>query len=161
MSLEALLIIIAYLLMFLGLLGTIVPLLPGTPLILVGAIVYAIATDFAVIDGWILAILALICLGAELLEYFAAAIGAKKYGASRAGVYGAIIGGLVGIFILGPIGILIGPIAGAVAGELIAGASAPNAIRAGFGAIIGMVGGVVLKFVAGVAMIVIIIIEVR
>jgi uncharacterized protein YqgC (DUF456 family) len=50
--------------------------------------------------------------------------------------------------------------AGAVAGELIAGASAPNAVRAGFGAIIGVVGAVVLKFVAGVVMIVIILIEV-
>jgi uncharacterized protein YqgC (DUF456 family) len=152
--------VIAYLLMFLGLLGTIVPLLPGTPLILVGAIVYAIATDFAVIDGWILAILALICLGAELLDYIAAAIGAKKYGASRAGVYGAIIGVFAGFFTLGPIGILIGPIAGAVAGELLAGAGGSKAIRAGFGAIIGALGGMVLKFIAGVAMIVIILIQI-
>jgi uncharacterized protein YqgC (DUF456 family) len=153
------LIIIAYLLMFVGLVGTLLPLLPGTPLILIGAIVYAIATDFAVIDGWLLAILALICLGAELLEYFAAAIGARKYGASRAGVYGAIIGGLAGIFILGPIGILIGPIVGAVTGELFTGTSGANAIRAGFGAIIGAVGGVLLKFIAGVAMIVIILVQ--
>jgi uncharacterized protein YqgC (DUF456 family) len=154
------LIIIAYLLMFVGLLGTVIPLLPGTPLILIGAIVYAIATDFAVIDGWILAILALICMVAELFEYVAGAIGAKKYGASKAGVYGAIIGGLVGIFILGPIGILIGPMAGAVAAELFAGTSGTNAIRAGIGAIIGAVGGIVFKFIAGVVMIVIILLQI-
>ncbi|MCL0075587.1 DUF456 domain-containing protein [Dehalococcoidia bacterium] len=150
------LIVIAYLLMFVGLVGTVIPFLPGTPLILIGAIVYAIATDFAVIDGWLIALLALICLGAELLEYVAGAIGARKYGASKSGVYGAIIGGLVGIFTLGPIGILIGPIAGAVAGELLAGAGGAKAIRAGFGAIIGAIGGMMLKFIAGVVMIVMI-----
>ncbi|MBT9163454.1 MAG: hypothetical protein DDT24_00361 [Chloroflexi bacterium] len=153
-------IIIAYLLMFAGLVGTLLPLIPGTPLILVGAIVYGIATDFAVIDGWVIALLALICVGAELLEYVAGAIGAKKYGASKAGVYGAIIGGLVGIFTLGPIGILIGPIVGAVAGELLAGAGGAKAVRAGFGAIIGAVGAVVLKFIAGLVMIVIVLIQI-
>jgi len=154
------LIIIAYLLMFVGLVGTILPLIPGTPLILIGAIVYGIATDFAVIDGWLIAILALICVGSELLEYLAAAIGARKYGASKAGVYGAIIGGLAGIFILGPIGILIGPIVGAVAGELLAGTDGAKAIRAGFGAIIGAVGGMVLKFIAGLVMIVIVLMRI-
>ncbi|HAZ31097.1 MAG TPA: DUF456 domain-containing protein [Dehalococcoidia bacterium] len=153
-------IIIAYLLMFAGLAGTVIPFLPGTPLILIGAIVYAIATDFAVIDGWLIAILALICVGAELLEYIAGAIGARKYGASKSGVYGAIIGALAGIFILFPIGILIGSIAGAVAGELLAGAGGAKAIRAGFGAIIGALGGMVLKFIAGVAMIVMILIRI-
>lgn len=150
------LIIIAYLLMFVGLVGTLLPFLPGTPLILIGAIVYGVATDFAVIDGWLIANLALICVGAELMGYVAGAIGARKYGASRAGVYGAIIGGLTGMFILFPMGILIGSIVGAVAGELLAGAGGANAIRAGFGAVIGAVGGMVLKFIAGVAMIVIV-----
>ena len=154
------LIVIAYLLMFVGLVGTVIPFLPGTPLILIGAIVYAIATDFAVIDGWLIALLALICLGAELLEYVAGAIGARKYGASKSGVYGAIIGALAGIFIFFPIGILIGAMAGAVAGELLSGTSGPKAIRAGFGAIIGAVGGIVLKFIAGVAMIVIVLIQI-
>jgi uncharacterized protein YqgC (DUF456 family) len=146
--------IIACLLMFAGLAGTILPLIPGTPLILLGAIVYAIATDFATVDGWLIAVLALICVGAELVEYVAGTIGARRYGASRAGVCGAIVGGLAGILVLGPIGILIGPIAGAVAGELLAGTSGAQAIRAGLGAIIGTAAGVLLKFLAGVAMVI-------
>lgn len=154
------LIVIAYLLMFVGLVGIVMPFLPGTPLILAGAIVYAFATDFAVIDGWVIAILALICVAAELLEYVAGAIGAKKYGASTAGVYGAIIGGIVGIFTMGIVGILIGPIIGAIAGELLSGNSGPKAIRAGFGTIIGAIGGMILKVIAGVMMIVIILIQI-
>ncbi|MCD5415590.1 DUF456 domain-containing protein [Candidatus Bipolaricaulota bacterium] len=153
-----LLIVAAYLMMFIGLVGTVMPFLPGTPVILVGAIIYAFATDFAVIDGGLIALLVIICLGAELLEYSAGAIGARKYGASKAGVYGSIIGALAGIFVFFPIGMLIGTMAGAVAGEMLAGASGSKAIRAGFGAILGAVSGMILKFIAGVAMIVIVLV---
>jgi len=145
--------ITAFLLMLAGLAGTILPLVPGTPLILLGAIVYAIATDFAAVDGWLLALLAVACVGAELLEYVAGTIGARRYGASRAGVWGALLGGLAGLLVLGPVGILVGPIAGAVAGELLAGTRGGQAIRAGLGALIGTVAGVLLKFLVGMAMV--------
>ncbi len=66
---------------------------------------------------------------------------------------GAILGGVLGLFVLQPVGILIGPIAGAVAGELIGGKRGGEAFKAGLGALLGTLGGVVLKFAAAVTMV--------
>ncbi len=114
-------IILAWLLMALGLLGTLLPVLPGTLLIWIGALLYAWATNFQQVDGWLLLVLAILTGATVLAGYVSSAIGARTLGASLRGVAGAMIGGLLGFVVLGPVGVLAGPFAGAILGELAAG----------------------------------------
>jgi len=143
----------AFLLMIAGLVGALLPAMPDTLLILAGAAVLVTADGVVPADLKLLALLALIALAAEGLSYLAGVLGARKGGASLKGMAGAVLGALVGLFVLQPFGIFIGPPMGAVLGEMWAGRHGQDAIRAGLGALVGVLGGVVLKFAAGVIMV--------
>ncbi|GAB4414323.1 MAG: DUF456 domain-containing protein [Anaerolineales bacterium] len=145
--------VIAFVLMVVGLIGAIIPNFPDSVLIVVGALLLTAADGLTWSDGVLLGGVVLIALAAEGLVYLAQAYGAKRAGASWKGVVGAVLGGVLGLFILQPVGILIGPIVGAVAGELIGGKRGGEAFRAGLGALVGTLGGVVLKFAAAVTMV--------
>lgn len=145
--------VLAFVLMLVGLIGAIIPNFPDSVLIVAGALLLAAADGLTWADGVLLGAVALIALATEGLVYLAQAYGAKRAGASWKGVVGAILGGVLGLFILQPVGILIGPLAGAVAGELIGGKKGREAFRAGLGALLGTLGGVVLKFAAAVTMV--------
>ena len=142
--------LLAFLLMSVGLVGTLLPVMPDTPLVLGGAAILLLADGF---DLKLLAVLALIALVAEGLGYAAGVLGAKKGGATWKGMAGALLGGLVGLFVLQPFGIFIGPLVGAVVGEMWAGKQSDAAVKAGFGALVGVLGGVVLKMAAASTMI--------
>lgn len=132
-------------LMIVGFLGSFLPLLPGTPLILAGALIYAIATDFEVLGTGHLLILTALTLIAHGLDYVAGALGAKKYGGSRFAVVGAILGAIFGFVILGPLGVVLGPILGAIAGEMMRSSNWSASLRTGFGTVVGMVLGTAAK----------------
>ena len=140
------------LLFLVGLVGSVIPWLPGPLFILAGAVLWAFATDFAQIGVGRLAILAAIALVTFLLNFVAGAAGARRYGGSRWGVVGALVGAVVGFF-FGPLGLLIGPVGGAVAGELMRGADLEDSIRSGFGAVVGLLAGIVADFVAALVMV--------
>ncbi|TDX48006.1 DUF456 domain-containing protein [Orenia marismortui] len=144
--------IISVILSSLGVLGTLVPMVPGTPLILLAALIYAIATKFTVIGWGFIISLVLMSLVAEGLDYFASVLGAKYFGASKYGLIGAIIGGILALILLGPIGILIGPLLGSIGIELIMGKNVKEAIKVGIGTIVGKFGGSLLSFVISVIM---------
>ncbi len=146
-------IILAWLLMLTGLLGTLLPVLPGTLLIWTGALLYAWATNFQQVDGWLLLLLAILAGATVLAGYVSSAIGARTLGASRRGVAGAMIGGLLGFVVLGPVGVLAGPFAGAILGELTAGRKIQEAARVGVGSAIGVLGSILFDFLVGLAMI--------
>ena len=80
-----------------------------------------------------------------VLDYIAPALGAKKFGASRRGLWGSAIGMIIGIFFIPPWGIIVGAFIGALVGELLTGKSGKNALRAGWGILIGNVLGLGLK----------------
>ncbi len=147
------LIVLAFALMLGGLIGAIIPNFPDSVLIVVGALLVAAADGLTWSDGVLVGAVVFIALAAEGLVYLAQAYGARRAGASWRGVVGAILGGVLGLFVLQPVGILIGPIAGAVAGELIGGKRGGEAFKAGLGALLGTLGGVVLKFAAAVTMV--------
>jgi len=145
--------VFAFLLMLVGLAGALLPVIPDTPLILAGALTLTVTDGFGPADLKLLAVLVFIAIMAEGLGYLTGALGARKGGASWKGMLGAVLGGLAGLFVFQPFGIFIGPLVGAVLGEMWAGKQGQEAIKAGLGALIGVLGGVVPKFAAGVTMV--------
>ncbi|HEU5321458.1 MAG TPA: DUF456 domain-containing protein [Methylomirabilota bacterium] len=135
-----------------GLVGSVVPWMPGPLLILAGALLWAVVTDFATLGVGRLAVLTVLAVVSFLLSFVVGAIGARRYGGSRWGVAGAVVGALVGLF-FGPLGLLVGPVAGAVIGEIAHGATLEGGIRSGFGALIGLLGGLVADLVLSLSMI--------
>jgi uncharacterized protein YqgC (DUF456 family) len=134
-----------------GLAGTILPFLPGTPLIVLGAFVHAVATGWTPVGVGRLALLAILSALGYLLHYAAGALGARKVGGSRWAVIGAIVGAVVGMF-FGLPGLILGPPLGAIAGELIKGGDVAASVKAGIATFIGMVAGAVANFAIGVVM---------
>jgi uncharacterized protein len=139
-------------LMLAGLVGSVVPLLPGTPLVFAGALVYAVATDFTPVGLGRLVILAVLGIAGWALEHVAGALGARRAGGGRAAVVGAILGALVGLA-FAPLGLLLGPILGAIAGELVSGRDPAGSVRTGIGTALGVLGGVVAHFAFALAMV--------
>jgi hypothetical protein len=149
-------VIVAYvlvaLLLLAGLAGSVLPFLPGTPLILAGALVHALVTGFEPIGAGRLLVLAGLTALAYLLDYTAGAAGAKRFGGSRWAVIGALIGGLAGLF-FSPLGVLFGPMVGAVVGELLRSGELRHSLRSGFGAVVGMAAGAAAKFALAISMV--------
>jgi len=143
--------VVVAVLMLAGLVGAVVPLLPGTPLVFAGALVYAVATDFAPVGAGRLVILALLAIAGWALEHVAGALGARRAGGSRAAVVGALLGALVGLA-FAPLGLLLGPLAGAILGELISGRDPSGSVRTGIGTALGMLCGVVAHFAFALTM---------
>jgi uncharacterized protein YqgC (DUF456 family) len=143
-----------------GLLGTVLPFLPGTTIILAAAIVHRIMLGAGKSIGWItIAILILLTLVSYALDFLGSYWGAKRFGATRWGTFGAVIGAVVGLF-FGIIGLFIGPVIGALAGEFIAGKRLIDAGRAGWGSLLGNVGGMLAKMIIALAMIIVFLISV-
>jgi len=153
MALQVAIITLTAVLMFLGLVGSILPLLPGSPLILLGAFIYAWYTDFTSVTWGTLGILVILTLLSQALEYLASLLGAKKFGASRWGMVGAFLGGVLGIFFGGVLGILIGPFLGALFLELLRGQELNASLKIGFGTLVGFLGGTLGKLVIAISMI--------
>ena len=145
--------IIVILLAFLGLVGTILPFLPGTPLILLAAVVYGLAFGFNRIGSGIYIALGALTLLSLLVDYLTTSLGARSLGASKAGMVGAVLGALFG-FALGNLpGLLAGPFLGAFLAETLWGKGAKGSFKAGLGAAVGILGGMVVRFLLALAMI--------
>src|SRR6202022_1312800 len=104
-----------------GLIGSVLPAVPGATIILAAAVIHRIMLGSEKSIGWRgLVILFLLTLVTYALDFLSGYFGAKYFGATKWGMFGAIIGAIVGIF-FGIIGLFIGPVIGAIAGEFIAG----------------------------------------
>lgn len=148
--------VLAVVLIAVGLAGTILPALPGLPLVFAGMLLAAWAGGFEQIGVGIIVVLGVLTLFSLLIDFWAAAIGAKRVGASRLALIGAIVGTFAGIF-FGPVGLFAGPFVGALAGELLhrrklGRHDLGQATRVGFGTWLGIVFGVVLKLTLAFAM---------
>jgi len=141
---QTILYVVAALLMLVGLAGTVLPALPGIPLVFVGMVLAAWAGGFEYVGwGWLIAlgILTLLSLGIDVL---AGSLGAKRVGASKLALVGAVVGSLAGLF-FGPLGLFAGPFVGALAGELIHRRDLGQATKVGVGTWFGILLGTVLK----------------
>ena len=143
-----------------GLIGTVLPVLPGTTIILAAAIIHRLVLGAEKSIGWkTIVALVLLTLLSYVFDFLGSYFGAKYFGATKWGAVGAILGALVGLF-LGLIGLFVGPVIGAVVGEVIAGKRMIAAGRAGWGSLLGNIGAMVAKLIIALAMITIFLINV-
>ena len=143
---DIFLLVIAFLLMLIGIIGCIVPGLPGTPISYVGLWI-AQATDRVDFSWQFLLIWGIVVVVITLLDYVVPAWGTKRYGGSKWGVWGSTIGVFVGLF-FGAAGVILGPLLGAILGELVSGKQLNDALKAGWGSFIGILFSTVLKLIA-------------
>lgn len=129
--------LVAGLLVAAGIVGAVLPLLPGAPLVFLGLLVGARIDGFQRVGVVTLVLLALLTLGSFAIELWAARHGARRVGASGLAVFGAVVGGVVGLFFSLP-GVVLGPFLGAFAGEYLARRNLRQAGRAGLGTWLGL-----------------------
>ena len=127
-----------------GLAGSVLPALPGVPLVFAGLVLGAWADDFQRVSWLTLTLLGLLTLASFAIDFLATALGARRVGATKLAVVGAMLGTLGGLF-LGLPGLVIGPFAGAVAGEMLSHGKVEQATRAGFATWMGLVFGTLTK----------------
>jgi hypothetical protein len=143
----------ALVVMAIGLVGTVLPVVPGAAIILVAALVHRLVVGAEQgMAWWGIAGLALLALISYGIEFASGYFGAKYFGATRWGVIGAVIGGIAGVF-TGFVTLLVLPIVGAVAGEMIGGKKLVDAGKAGWGTLLGNLAGMIAKLVIALAMI--------
>ncbi len=143
---DILWIIIGFILLFLGLAGSIIPALPGPPLCFVALLFQQFKSTpaFSATFLWLWAFAIVILL---VLDFVTPLYGTRKWGGSTYGIWGSTIGLFIGMW-FGPIGILIGPFLGAFIGEVLANKSLHQAWKAALGSFIGFLVGTLLKLIA-------------
>jgi len=144
--------VVAVLLVIVGAVGTVLPALPGVPLIFAGVLLAAWAEDFQRIGGWTLGVLAVLALVGLVVDYVAASMSAQRAGASRQGIIGAAIGTVAGIF-TGLLGLVFMPLVGAAIGEFIAHRDALRAGKVGVATWIGLLVATAIKIAVAFTMI--------
>jgi uncharacterized protein len=143
-----------------GLIGTVLPVFPGTIIILAAAVLHRLMLGPEKSLGWrTIVMLGLLTLVSYGLDVLAGYFGAKFFGATKWGTFGAILGALIGVF-FGLVGLFLGPVIGAIAGEFIAGKRMIDAGRAGWGSLLGNLGAMVAKLIIALAMITIFLVAV-
>jgi uncharacterized protein YqgC (DUF456 family) len=146
--------VVAVILFVVGLVGFVVPMLPGHLFIIAGAVAYRLMVGSgAGIAWWGFAILVLLMAIAQAFEIISGSLGAKWFGGSKWGVIGALVGGIAGLFFL-PFGLILGPLIGAFGFEkAFAKKDNRDSAVSGVGSVVGTVAGMVFKIIVGVMMI--------
>jgi len=145
--------LIAIVLMAVGLIGTLLPVVPGAIIILAAAVLHQIMLGSEKSVGWWnLGALFLLTLLSYAFEFAGGYFGAKRFGATKWGAFGATIGAIVGLFCPFP-GLIVGPVVGAIAGEVIAGKRLVKAGRAGWGTLLGNLVGMLGKLTIALVMV--------
>lgn len=142
---DILFISLGFILMLVGIVGSILPVIPGTPVSWIGLILLYLAPSipfnwpFIIITG-------VVAIFIYVMDYLIPAMGTKKFGGSKAGALGTTIGLFVGIIFFPPFGILIGPFLGALLGELLFNKTeGPQALKAAFGSFMGFLASTFIK----------------
>jgi len=142
---------LALFVMCFGTAGSILPGIPGTPVVVLAAIAHRLYFGAASASNTVLAIIVLLMVLSLVMDYLASMAGAKKLGATWRGVLGAIIGALIGFFFSLP-GLILGPFLGALLFEMIGGSEWKRGARAGLGAVLGLFVGALGKVACCVTM---------
>ena len=146
---DTFLAIMAILCGIIGVLGAVVPILPGTMLSFAGMLCAYFIPSTQLTPGklWLWGIISAIII---ILDYILPAYFSKVFGGSKAGITGATIGVFAGMIFMGPLGIILGPFVGAVIGELLnRQQTLDGALIVGFGSLMSFFVGTGMKLIAG------------
>jgi len=150
---EILLVILAFILLLIGLLGAVIPVLPGPPISFIGLLLLQ-WSGFGGFSIAFLILLGVITAAVTVMDYILPSLLAKKFGGSRAAAIGSFIGLLIGIFFFAPWGIILGSFFGALAGELIHNRqNGVKALKVALGAFLAFIAGTGAKLVVSALMI--------
>jgi uncharacterized protein YqgC (DUF456 family) len=147
---DYILLILGIILMILGIIGCLVPVLPGPPFSFLGLILLHLSR-FGQFSNTTLITLGAIAVVITILDYIVPVWGTRKFGGSKYGMRGATVGLIIGLF-LGPLGIVLGPLFGAFVGEMIFKDDINYALKAGIGSLLGFLTGIGLKLAASFIM---------
>ncbi|WP_440879298.1 DUF456 domain-containing protein [Tenacibaculum sp. C7A-26P2] len=143
---DLFLLTIAFIFSCLGIIGSFLPILPGPLTGWFGLWILHI-TEAVPMNVIFLLTTFIIALIIFVLDYFIPAIGTKKFGGTKFGIYGTTIGLIIGMIIPVPFGIIIGALLGAFIGELIYNQNIKRVLKASFGAFVGFIVSITLKFI--------------
>lgn len=145
------LLILGFIFMLMGILGSFLPVLPGPPISWLGLLLLYL-TKAIPLDWWFLGTTLVIALLVFAMDYIIPAMGTKKFGGSKAGMIGTTLGLVVALVfpILGIFGIIVWPFVGAFIGEIINKADNKTALKAAFGSFLGFLTGTFLKFMVAI-----------
>ncbi len=138
-------IVVGAILMLLGLMGCFLPVLPGPPLSFIGLVLLAMIRHFSPpLTPLLILLMCMLTVAVVVLDHVLPILGARRYGSSKWAIYGSVVGMMAGAF-FSPLGMLIGAFAGAVLAEWMASRKKMQALRAGWGVMLGSLLGTVLK----------------
>lgn len=144
--LDTVLIVVAGICMVAGIVGSVVPVLPGPPISYVGILILHLTKEHSFSTPFLL-LYAVVIIMVTLLDYILPIYTAKRSKGSKYGVWGSAIGMVLGLFLFPPLGVIVGPVVGAFAGELISRKNAGQATKAAAWSVIGFLAGTGLKLV--------------
>lgn len=146
MTIDIILTVIGAILMILGIVGCILPVIPGVVFNYIGILLLhftkPVEFSWPFLIGWAVVVIAI-----EVLDYFIPIWGTKTFGGGKKGVIGATVGVLPGVFIIPPWGIIIFPFVGAVVGELMDEKTTKEALKAGTGSFLGFLFSTLIQLV--------------
>ncbi|MDP6893011.1 MAG: DUF456 domain-containing protein [Verrucomicrobiota bacterium] len=141
------------LVMFIGMIGNLIPGVPGTSLIFTAGLIHQLYFGDNGGIGWFwIFVLGILMSASFLIDYIASLLGAKTLGATWRGMLGAFVGIILGLILLPPFGLIIGPFIGAIVFEWAFGRELREASKAGIGAVVGVLLGMVGSAICGMAM---------
>ncbi len=144
MILAFVLLLLCYLLLIIGIIGSVLPAIPGPPIAWIGLLLFYLIPGME-INYWVLGITGFFTLLVVVLDYVIPAQGTKKFGGSKYGVWGTNLGLIAGLF-FPPLGFVIGPFLGAFVGEILFNPKQQNrAFKAAFGSFLGFLTSVFMK----------------
>jgi uncharacterized protein len=146
--------LISGILIFGGIIGSILPILPGLPVSYAGLLLYLVAKAGPLTNPeiWALVVFGVLTLASMFLDIFAPAMATKGHKASKFGTGGAVIGALLGMIVLGPIGLILGPFIGAYFGELVSTRNSKHAFDIALAATVGLIINSIFKLAVGISM---------
>lgn len=137
----------------LGIIGAILPVLPGPLLSWLSLLLFFLLPEHEV-GPWTLGITFVLMLVVSAIDFVIPMLGAKRFGASREGVVGGALGIIIGMFFFPPVGIILGPLIGTIVGDMIAGGTFASAFNSGMGSLIGFLVGTALKLVYSIGIVI-------
>jgi uncharacterized protein YqgC (DUF456 family) len=148
---DELLILLGFICIIAGVVGCILPILPGPVLSYTGLVLLQFSSGHPFSTGF-LVMYAVLTTGVMVLDYVIPIYGTKKLEGSKYGIWGSGIGLAAGIIFMFPVGIIIGPVAGAFIGELFSGKKAGQAFKPALGSFLGFLAGTMIKFLLSLSM---------